>query len=104
MPVIYEIFGLILFYINGYPINMARFLYFAWVREKIGVATESFDLPVDVTTVANVITHLRGQGEKYDQALADNNLRVAVNQTYAQGDSPVANSDEIAIFPPVSGG
>jgi sulfur-carrier protein len=83
---------------------MARFLYFAWVREKIGVATETFDLPPDVSTVANVIAHLRGQGEQYEQALADDNLRVAVNQTYAQANSPVANGDEIAIFPPVSGG
>ncbi|MBF0195037.1 MAG: molybdopterin converting factor subunit 1 [Magnetococcales bacterium] len=83
---------------------MARFLYFAWVREKIGVATETLNLPPDVSTVANVLTHLRGQGEQYDNALSDNNLRVAVNQTYAQANSPVTNSDEIAIFPPVSGG
>ncbi|MBF0380150.1 MAG: molybdopterin converting factor subunit 1 [Magnetococcales bacterium] len=83
---------------------MAHFLYFAWVREKIGVASETFDLPSEVSTVANVISHLRAQGEPYDKALEDKNLRVAINQTYAQDNSPVSNNDEIAIFPPVSGG
>jgi sulfur-carrier protein len=83
---------------------MANFLYFAWVREKIGTQAESIDLPPEISTVADVISHLRKQGEHYDEALADGNLRVAVNQTYAQPESLVTNQDEIAIFPPVSGG
>ncbi len=83
---------------------MAHFLYFAWVREKIGTQAETIDLPPEATTVAAVMEHLRGKGEPYESALADANLRVAVNQTYAQPDSPVSNSDEVAIFPPVSGG
>jgi sulfur-carrier protein len=83
---------------------MAQFLYFAWVREKIGIASESIELPPEVTTVSALLTHLRNKNEQYNLALADNNLRVAVNQTYAQLDGPVSNSDEIAIFPPVSGG
>jgi sulfur-carrier protein len=84
--------------------TMARILYFAWVREKIGTPAETLELPPEVATVSDAISHLRNQGEQYDIALADGNLRVAVNQTYAQPDSPVSNDDEIAIFPPVSGG
>ncbi|MBF0368630.1 MAG: molybdopterin converting factor subunit 1 [Magnetococcales bacterium] len=83
---------------------MAQFLYFAWVREKIGVGGESLELPESVGTVAQVLTFLRNKGSPYDAALKDEHLRVAVNQTYAQPNDPVTNGDEIAIFPPVSGG
>lgn len=83
---------------------MARFLYFAWVREKIGTPNETLELPADINSVAAVMDHLKQLGDNYKNALSDANLRVAVNQTYSQPDSPVSNSDEIAIFPPVSGG
>ncbi|MBF0453591.1 MAG: molybdopterin converting factor subunit 1 [Magnetococcales bacterium] len=83
---------------------MARFLYFAWVREKIGTASESLELPAEVTCVSDMLSHLRQRGAQYDSALSDPNLQVAINQTYAQPESGVSNGDEIAIFPPVSGG
>lgn len=83
---------------------MARFLYFARVRERIGQGREELALPDHVTTVAGLLVHLRGLGEPYTSALAGDHLRVAVNQTYARPDDRVSNSDEIAIFPPVSGG
>ncbi|HIJ84940.1 MAG: moaD [Magnetococcales bacterium] len=83
---------------------MARILYFAWVREKVGVAEERMALPDSVKTVAQVIRFLRGLDSNHDQALADTSLRVAVNQEYAQLETGVTNYDEIAFFPPVSGG
>ncbi|MBF0097320.1 MAG: molybdopterin-guanine dinucleotide biosynthesis protein B [Magnetococcales bacterium] len=83
---------------------MARILYFAWVREKIGTPDERLTLPPTIHTVAQLITHLQSQGEPYQSVLADNQLRVAVNQRYAQATDPVSDLDEIAIFPPVSGG
>jgi sulfur-carrier protein len=83
---------------------MARMLYFAWVRERIGCGEEAISLPVDVTTVAKLMEHLSTLGENYADTLQERNLRVAVNQNYSQPDDKVCDSDEVAIFPPVSGG
>lgn len=83
---------------------MARFFYFSWVRERIGRAEERIELPATANTVAALLEFLRGRGEPYAGALADSRLRVAVNQTHAQPGDTVADGDEIAIFPPVSGG
>lgn len=83
---------------------MARFLYFARVRERIGRGREELALPAGVTSVAALMAHLRQLGEPYASALAGEHLRVAVNQTYARPEDPVGDGDEIAIFPPVSGG
>ncbi|MBF0624558.1 MAG: molybdopterin converting factor subunit 1 [Magnetococcales bacterium] len=83
---------------------MVRILYFAWVRERIGAGDESIPLPPEVTTVAGLLDHLRSRGAPHDQALTGGHLRVAVNQVHAAAMDPVADGDEIAIFPPVSGG
>ncbi len=82
-----------------------KLLYFAWVRQKIGVGEESLALPVDVKTVADVAALLAARGGGYSNAFADQaRLRVAVNQTHARFDSPVSDTDEVAFFPPVTGG
>ncbi len=83
---------------------MAHFLYFSWVREKIGTHAEQRTLPPTVTTVQKTLDFLRAQGSTYTTALTNTNLRVAVNQTYSRMEDPVTDNDEIAIFPPVSGG
>lgn len=80
-------------------------LYFAWLRTRIGVAGESVDLPADVTDVAGLIVWLRGRGEPYAQALANPAIvRTAVNQDYAAPDQVLRDGDEVALFPPVTGG
>lgn len=83
---------------------MARILYFAWVREKIGVAEERLTLPEHVKNVAETTRYLRDRDARSNEALADPSLRVAVNQEYAQPETTVTDADEIAFFPPVSGG
>lgn len=83
---------------------MAHIFYFAWVREKIGTPEETLTLPTTVHNVASFIAFLRDKGEPYASVLADPQLRVAVNQTYARHQDPLTDRDEIAIFPPVSGG
>ncbi|MBF0184809.1 MAG: molybdopterin converting factor subunit 1 [Magnetococcales bacterium] len=83
---------------------MARILYFAWVREKIGSPEDRFTLPQSVDSVERLLAHLRAKGEPYHSVLADTQLRVAVNQRYAQASDALTDGDEIAIFPPVSGG
>ncbi|MBF0610053.1 MAG: molybdopterin converting factor subunit 1 [Magnetococcales bacterium] len=83
---------------------MARFLYFAWLRERLGKPAEEYILPESVTTVGQMIQHMRERGEPYATVLADTHLRVAVNQHYASPEVAVDNGCEIALFPPVSGG
>jgi molybdopterin synthase sulfur carrier subunit len=82
-----------------------KLLFFAALREQLGVADESIDLPEGVTTVAALRLHLMQRGEAWQKALASNRaLRVAVNQDMAQASTPVAPGDEVAFFPPVTGG
>lgn len=83
---------------------MAKILYFAMVRERLGRTSEELSLPPRVTTVATLLDHLRARGEREAAVLGAPFLRVAVNQVYARPTDPVSDGDEIAIFPPVSGG
>ena len=80
-------------------------LYFAWVREQIGRDAEEVALPSDVRTVAALLDWLRSRGDGYARALDDLSvIRVAVNQEFAAPDHAVGDGDEIALFPPVTGG
>lgn len=82
-----------------------KILYFAWMRQRIGSSAETIDLPGDVTTVSDLVDWLVGRGENYGQAFARRDvIRAAVNQEYVRFDHPVSNADEIAFFPPVTGG
>ncbi len=82
-----------------------RLLYFAWLRARIGCAEEDVALPSEVHDVAGLLDWLRSRGASYAEAL--HNLavvRVAVNQDYVGLEYPVRDGDEVAIFPPVTGG
>ena len=82
-----------------------RILYFAWLRERIGMAEETVTPPAEVRDVASLLAWLRSRGGVYATALADLAMvRVAVNQDYARPEDPVAAGDEVALFPPVTGG
>ena len=82
-----------------------KLLYFAWVRQKIGRGEETVDAPARVRTVGDLAAWLVERGAGYAEALSDlKRLRVAVNQEHANFDAPVEAGDEIAFFPPVTGG
>ena len=82
-----------------------KLLYFAWVRERIGTAEENLQLPETISNIDELLGWLQGQSEGHAIALADKDrLRIAVNQTYIRGNPTITDSDEIAIFPPVTGG
>lgn len=82
-----------------------RLLYFAWLRARIGLAEEEFVLPSGVADVAGLIAWLKARGGGYAEALASPEaVRVAVNQEYVDRGHPVHEGDEIALFPPVTGG
>jgi len=82
-----------------------KLLYFAWLRTKIGTGAEEIEPPEGVVDVASLLDWLEGRGDGYADALADRSLvRVAVNQEHVGLDHPIAPGDEIALFPPVTGG
>ena len=83
--------------------DMIKILYFAWVRERIGGATESIE--TEATTVAELIAELRQKEPRYDMAFSDlSALRVAVDQNLTDFNHPLAEAKEVAFFPPMTGG
>ncbi len=82
-----------------------KVVFFATLREQLGISAEEIDLPAGVTTVAGLRSHLVRRGGTWQDVLADKRLvRVAVNQDMAQAGSALKPGDEIAFFPPVTGG
>ena len=82
-----------------------KLLYFAWLRARIGHAEEDLAVPAEVRDVAGLLLWLRGRGGGYAEALRDLSVvRVAVNQEYVGPDHPIREGDEVALFPPVTGG
>jgi len=82
-----------------------KLLYFAWVRQKIGFSEEDIAAPSTVTTVAALVEFLRKRGPGYEAAFRDVKfLRVAVNEEHAGFDARIGPNDEVAFFPPVTGG
>lgn len=80
-------------------------LYFGWVRSKIGVGQEEISLPGNVANVGELIEWLKARGDGYAVAFADSAaIRAAVNHEIAAHDVPVAAGDEVALFPPMTGG
>ena len=81
-----------------------RVLYFAWLRERIGLAREEVDAP-EARTVADLVAHLKGREARYEAAFKDlSAIRVAVDQEHRDFDAPLAGASEVAFFPPVTGG
>jgi molybdopterin converting factor subunit 1 len=82
-----------------------KVLYFAWLKAKTGVAEEDLDPPAEVATVGELMDWLKARGPGHAEALANADaIRVAVNQEYADPGDAVKAGDEIAFFPPVTGG
>ncbi|MEQ9813135.1 MAG: molybdopterin converting factor subunit 1 [Azospirillaceae bacterium] len=82
-----------------------RILYFAWVRDRIGLAEERIALPEGVATVGALKDWLIARGGGYAAALDTGRaVRFAVNQRFAKEGDAIAEGDEIAVFPPVTGG
>jgi molybdopterin synthase sulfur carrier subunit len=82
---------------------MIDVLYFAWVRERIGLPRER--LETRAATPAELVEELRAREERYAAAFADlSALRVAIDQELAEWDSPLDGAREVAFFPPMTGG
>lgn len=81
-----------------------KILYFAGLREALGHSSEQMPLPAGVGTVGQLHAHLAARGGAWAALATTKNLRVAVNQRMAAMDAPLQDGDEIAFFPPVTGG
>jgi sulfur-carrier protein len=82
-----------------------RVCYFASLREQLGLAEEPLELPSGVADVASLRARLRARGGVWAEALAESRpVLCAVNQVMARPDRAVADGDEVAFFPPVTGG
>jgi len=82
-----------------------RILYFAWLRERVGAAEEEVELPAGIATVADLVAWLTSRGPGFSAAFASTKtIRCAVNQSFAGPEATVAAGDEVAFFPPVTGG
>ena len=84
---------------------MVTLLYFASLRERLGCSREEVPLPTGAATVSSVVEALRNRDPRWSDAFAPGQRwRVAVNQQMADLATPVKPGDEIAFFPPVTGG
>jgi molybdopterin synthase sulfur carrier subunit len=82
-----------------------RLLFFASLRERLGATGEELEVPAIVNTVGALREHLRGRGGPWAEVFAPNrNVRAAVNQDMAQPAAAIKAGDEVAFFPPVTGG
>lgn len=84
---------------------MIKVLYFARLRESLGLSGEELDLSTGITTVTGLMTLLAARGEPWQQEFDGcHPLRAAVNQTLVPNSEPIKDGDEVAFFPPVTGG
>lgn len=82
-----------------------KILYFAWIREGVGAAAEEVAPPASVATPTKLADWLCERGENYAAALEKRDgIKVAVNQAFVPWDHPLKAEDEVAFFPPVTGG
>jgi molybdopterin synthase sulfur carrier subunit len=82
-----------------------KLLYFAWVRERVGLAEEDIEPPADIRTVADLMAWLGTRGPGYQHAFANPRvIRAALDHVHAPHDAPLANAHEVAFFPPMTGG
>lgn len=83
---------------------MVRLMYFASLREALGIDHEQVNLPDGIDNVAALLQWLKTRSDNWCDALSDPHLLVAVNQEMATTDTLVRDGDEVAWFPPVTGG
>ena len=82
-----------------------RVLYFAWVKEKVGVTEEEIQPPAGVVTITQLIDWLKARGPEFADAFAKSEvIRAAIDRIHVRHDAKIAGAREIAFFPPVTGG
>ena len=84
---------------------MITILYFARLKEALNYSTEKIDLPADVNSIAALKLHLAKRGEAWANLFnGQQTIRAAINHALVENDEVIKNGDEVAFFPPVTGG
>jgi len=83
---------------------MIQLRYFASLRETLGIGDEQIELPDNISDLPALTRWLQDRGESWQSALADKRLHVAVNRQIVPADTAITDGDEVAWFPPVTGG
>jgi len=79
--------------------------YFSWIKEHIGKSEEEINLPHNVSTIEELMFYLENLNDKYKRAFEKKDLiKIEINKSYSSIDDKINNTDEIAFFPPVTGG
>jgi sulfur-carrier protein len=82
-----------------------RIVYFAWVRERIGKADETVELPANCQSISDVMAWLATRGPEYAHAFERADIiRAAIDKAHVKPTTSIAGANEIAFFPPVTGG
>lgn len=81
-----------------------KLVYFAWVREQVGLDEENVDLPENITTISDLMSWLSTRGDNYAVFENGHALRAAINQEHVDHNEAITGASEIAIFPPMTGG
>ena len=82
-----------------------KLLYFAWVREQTGIQEEKIELPGGIETIADLMVWLKTRGPEFAAAFERSEvIRAAIDQTHVDHRQAIAGANEIAFFPPVTGG
>jgi molybdopterin synthase sulfur carrier subunit len=81
-----------------------KIVYFALLRERLGLSEEVVDLPPEARTVADVITFLAARDEIYKDVFSSGLARAALDKQHAKPDASIEGAKEIAFFPPMTGG
>ncbi len=82
-----------------------KVLYFAWIRERVGKAEEEISPPASVATVGELVQWLAGRGEEYAYAFGNPKVvRAAIDRVHVQPQAAIKGAQEIALFPPMTGG
>ena len=82
-----------------------KIFYFAWVRDKIGLDSEEVELPAEIVTAEAFVEWFKTRGDAYAEVIGESNaVKMAINHEYAGPENAISNKDEVALFPPVTGG
>ena len=82
-----------------------KILYFSWIKDKVGTSEEIIELEKDINTVEKLISFLKNKEDKYQTIFKGNNdIRYSVNMKNAKLQDAIDNEDEVAFFPPMTGG
>ncbi|MBX3549184.1 MAG: molybdopterin converting factor subunit 1 [Xanthobacteraceae bacterium] len=82
-----------------------KIVYFAWLRERLNKTEEDIEIPASVRTIGELMQWLKSRGEEYEYAFDNPKvIRAAIDKTHVQPGAKIAGANEIAFFPPMTGG